>query len=57
MTRPSIPRLDDILLWHATLPRAATALLAGAALGLSGALLQRVLRNPIADPSTLGIAS
>ena len=57
VTRPSIPGLDDILLWHATLPRAATALLAGAALGLSGALLQRVLRNPIADPSTLGIAS
>jgi len=56
-TRPNIPDLDDILLWHATLPRAATALLAGAALGLSGALLQRVLRNPIADPSTLGIAS
>lgn len=57
VTRPSIPGLDDILLWHSTLPRAATALLAGAALGLSGALLQRVLRNPIADPSTLGIAS
>lgn len=50
-------RLADVLLWHSLLPRAATALLAGAALGLSGALLQRVLRNPIADPSTLGIAS
>jgi len=49
--------LDAILLWHSILPRFATALIAGAALGLSGALLQRVLRNPIADPSTLGIAS
>lgn len=49
--------LDELLLWHSLLPRAATALLAGAALGLSGALLQRVLRNPIADPSTLGIAA
>lgn len=62
--RPALPgdaeaarRLSDVLLWHSLLPRAATALLAGAALGLSGALLQRVLRNPIADPSTLGIAS
>lgn len=62
--RPDLPgdaetarRLADVLLWHSLLPRAATALLAGAALGLSGALLQRVLRNPIADPSTLGIAS
>ncbi|QTL06046.1 Fe(3+)-hydroxamate ABC transporter permease FhuB [Aquabacter sp. L1I39] len=62
--RPALPgdaemarRLADVLLWYSLLPRAATALLAGAALGLSGALLQRVLRNPIADPSTLGIAS
>lgn len=55
--RPSVPGLDDVILWQVELPRAAVALLAGAALGLSGALLQRVLRNPIADPSTLGIAS
>ncbi|QOG05218.1 Fe(3+)-hydroxamate ABC transporter permease FhuB [Aureimonas sp. OT7] len=46
------------ILFHATvLPRGAIALLAGAALGLSGLLLQRVLRNPIADPSTLGVAA
>ncbi|WP_103875125.1 Fe(3+)-hydroxamate ABC transporter permease FhuB [Bosea lathyri] len=49
--------LERILLWHSLVPRFVTALLCGAALGLSGALLQRVLRNPIADPSTLGIAS
>ncbi|MFG1477317.1 Fe(3+)-hydroxamate ABC transporter permease FhuB [Xanthobacter sp. V4C-4] len=49
--------LREALFWHSLLPRIATALLAGAALGLAGALLQRVLRNPIADPSTLGIAS
>ena len=49
--------LNRILLFNSVLPRAAVALLAGAALGLSGALLQQVLRNPIADPSTLGIAS
>lgn len=53
----TVRHLRDILLWHSLLPRSATALLAGAALGLAGALLQRVLRNPIADPSTLGIAS
>uniref|UniRef100_UPI003100C10A Fe(3+)-hydroxamate ABC transporter permease FhuB n=1 Tax=Neorhizobium sp. EC2-8 TaxID=3129230 RepID=UPI003100C10A len=49
--------LDAILLWGSFLPRAAIALIAGAALGLAGALLQRVLRNPIADASTLGIVS
>ncbi|GAK68776.1 Fe(3+)-ferrichrome ABC transporter permease protein [Agrobacterium rubi TR3 = NBRC 13261] len=54
---PSAAILDTILLWDSLLPRAAIALIAGAALGLSGALLQRVLRNPIADASTLGIAS
>jgi len=49
--------LNHILLWESLLPRAAIALICGAALGLSGALLQRVLRNPIADASTLGIAA
>ncbi|WP_267549079.1 Fe(3+)-hydroxamate ABC transporter permease FhuB [Rhizobium rhizogenes] len=49
--------LNRILLVDSLLPRSAIALIAGAALGLSGALLQRVLRNPIADASTLGIAA
>ena len=49
--------LNHILLIDSLLPRSAIALIAGAALGLSGALLQRVLRNPIADASTLGIAA
>lgn len=51
------PDLSRIILFDSILPRAAVALLSGAALGLSGALLQRVLRNPIADPSTLGISA
>lgn len=37
------------------IPRTATALAAGAGLGLSGALMQAVTRNPIADPGILGI--
>ncbi|MEC8666876.1 MAG: Fe(3+)-hydroxamate ABC transporter permease FhuB [Pseudomonadota bacterium] len=49
--------VDQILLAFGTLPRGVIALLAGAALGLSGALLQIVLRNPVADPTTLGISS
>ena len=63
-TRPPVPGdvaqaalLDGVLLWNSIMPRAVLALIAGAALGLSGTLLQRVLRNPIADASTLGIAS
>ncbi|WP_233407776.1 Fe(3+)-hydroxamate ABC transporter permease FhuB [Marinomonas spartinae] len=38
-------------------PRLFTTLLCGAALAVAGVLLQQVLRNPIASPSTLGIAS
>ncbi|GGA86235.1 Fe3+-hydroxamate ABC transporter permease FhuB [Brucella endophytica] len=49
--------MEAIILVHGLFPRAAVAFLAGAALGLSGALLQQLLRNPIADPSTLGISA
>ncbi|TCM81614.1 iron complex transport system permease protein [Rhizobium sp. BK068] len=64
LLRPQVPgdpeqakALDAILLWSSLMPRAVIALISGAALGLAGALLQRILRNPIADASTLGIAS
>lgn len=49
--------LNRVVLFNSILPRAVVALLSGATLGLSGALLQQVLRNPIADPSTLGISA
>ncbi|TVQ38165.1 MAG: iron ABC transporter permease [Spirochaetaceae bacterium] len=39
------------------LPRAATALLAGAGLGVSGLLMQTLFRNPLAGPFVLGISS
>ena len=39
------------------LPRAITALLAGAALGIAGLQMQTLLRNPLADPFALGITS
>ncbi|WP_244464831.1 FecCD family ABC transporter permease [Martelella endophytica] len=48
-------RTDDIIIWTLRLPRVALATLAGMALGLSGAILQRALRNPMAAPSILGI--
>ncbi|MEO1871368.1 MAG: Fe(3+)-hydroxamate ABC transporter permease FhuB [Cobetia sp.] len=38
-------------------PRLVCALLAGGALGMSGVLMQQVLRNPLAAPTTLGVAS
>ncbi|MBE3639872.1 iron chelate uptake ABC transporter family permease subunit, partial [Mangrovicoccus algicola] len=54
---PDTMTLDRIRLAFGLMPRGAVALLAGAMLGLSGALLQEVLRNPVADPSVLGISS
>ncbi len=39
------------------LPRAITAALAGAALGVAGLQMQTLFRNPLADPFTLGITS
>ncbi|MDZ7752620.1 MAG: Fe(3+)-hydroxamate ABC transporter permease FhuB [Gammaproteobacteria bacterium] len=46
---------ERLVLLHSTLPRLVMALLCGAGLGASGAILQQVLRNPIASPTTLGI--
>ncbi|MBO0903132.1 Fe(3+)-hydroxamate ABC transporter permease FhuB [Jiella sonneratiae] len=46
-----------VMFHYATLPRIAVALLAGASLGLAGAAMQAVLRNPLASPTTLGVAS
>lgn len=43
------------LVLDARLPRIVSALLAGAALGVAGTLTQTVTRNPLADPSILGV--
>lgn len=55
--RPETMSIEQILLGFGLMPRGVIALLAGAALGLSGAILQAVLRNPVADPTTLGISA
>jgi iron complex transport system permease protein len=49
--------LYQTILWDLRLPRIAAALVVGAALGMSGALLQGLLRNSLADPFILGISS
>jgi iron complex transport system permease protein len=50
-------RLARQILLEIRLPRTVLALLVGASLGLSGAVLQALLRNPLADPGVLGISS
>lgn len=48
---------DSLVIWHIRLPRAAAAYLVGAALGISGAALQGLLRNPLAEPGVLGVSA
>ncbi|WP_116950232.1 FecCD family ABC transporter permease [Jiangella endophytica] len=42
---------------HLRIPRVVTGLLAGAALGIAGAVMQGVTRNPLAGPGLLGVNS
>ena len=48
---------SQTIVWDLRLPRIVSALLVGAALGMSGALLQGMLRNGLADPFVLGISA
>lgn len=48
---------DAIVVWAIRLPRALAALLVGVALGASGAALQGLLRNPLAEPGVLGVSA
>ncbi|GII57151.1 iron ABC transporter permease [Planotetraspora thailandica] len=49
-------RVENVV-WSVRVPRTALGLAAGAALGLSGALMQALTRNPLADPGILGISA
>jgi len=49
--------INQTIVWDLRLPRIIGALMVGSALGLSGALLQGMLRNGLADPFILGISA
>lgn len=49
--------LNQTIIWDLRLPRILAAVLVGAALGMSGSLLQGMLRNGLADPFLLGISA
>lgn len=48
---------SSVIVREIRLPRALAAFLAGAALGASGAAMQGLLRNPLADPGVLGVSA
>ncbi len=46
----------DIIVWQIRLPQVLAAVVAGAGLSVSGAVMQSILRNPLGSPFTLGIS-
>jgi len=54
---PDIDNIQQMIFHYSLLPRLAISLLVGAGLGLVGVLFQQVLRNPLAEPTTLGVAT
>jgi iron complex transport system permease protein len=50
-------RNHELVIWTFRLPRILLAFLVGAALGVSGTLMQGVTRNPLADPGLLGVSA
>jgi iron complex transport system permease protein len=52
-----IPKTAETIIWEIRFPRVLLAFFVGAALSLAGAAFQGLLRNPLADPYTIGVSS
>ncbi|MCL2397671.1 MAG: iron ABC transporter permease [Defluviitaleaceae bacterium] len=52
-----ISNANNAIIWNLRLPRVLLAFLVGAMLSVSGAIMQSVLRNPLASSFTLGVSS
>jgi iron complex transport system permease protein len=48
---------DSLVLWSIRLPRIAVAVMVGGLLAASGAIMQGLFRNPLADPGLVGVSS
>lgn len=48
---------EDAVIWGTRFPRTLLGILVGAALGLAGAVMQALTRNPLGDPGLLGISA
>ncbi|ETD91476.1 ABC transporter permease [Rhodobacter capsulatus YW2] len=57
LTTAEIPRIEQSVVWDLRLSRALVAALAGAGLAICGAILQALLRNPLAEPFVLGVSA
>ena len=52
-----ISQQDSIVMLQIRLPRLVTGILVGAALAMSGAIMQGLFRNPLADPGLVGVSA
>ena len=52
----SVSEADEVIVWLIRMPRVVVAGVAGAALGVAGTQLQGVFRNPLAEPSVIGVS-
>ena len=52
-----IPKNLELIIWQIRMPRVLLGLFIGASLSLAGAAFQGLLRNPLADPYTIGVSS
>ncbi len=57
LIEPEWSALANTILWDIRIPRIILGGLVGAALAVAGAVFQGLLRNPLADPYTLGVSS
>jgi iron complex transport system permease protein len=48
---------DQLVLWSIRIPRIAAAAMVGGLLAMSGAIMQGLFRNPLADPALVGVSS
>ena len=54
---PDETTIESLILFDIRMPRALLALFIGATLGLAGAALQGLLRNPLAEPGIIGVSN
>ena len=54
---PAMLARDELVLWSIRIPRIAIAGMIGGLLALSGAIMQGLFRNPLADPALVGVSS
>lgn len=50
-------KTNIIIVWNIRMPRILAAVVAGGGLAISGCIMQSVLKNPMASPSTLGVSN